>query len=251
MLENANVLIVDDDNKTAHSLKSFLSSKEDVGNVEWMPSVAEACEFLSLKPTDVVVLDLVMSERDGYSFLENMDKLNLKRRPDVIVTSAISHEKAIKKALHMGASYYMVKPCENEIVYRRIVDILGMGPDEVQRVSPSVDQEIMEMFLTLGLPPHLKGYQYLREAVKMVLDDSGIIYSITKRLYPSIAEKFEVTATKVELAIRHTLEVAWQRNKMENLNQVFGCEVYLKNIKPTNGEFIALVADKIATGRVM
>ncbi len=252
MLENAGILIVDDDNRSAMELKSFLKSKAGVDEVEWAPSVMEACEFVKTMDIDIVVLDLIMSMHDGYKFMELIDRMGLSSRPQIIVTSAISNQGAVKKAMNMGASYYMLKPYENELLYSRIEDALTEDEKE-EEAAPAkrdtgTDRQIMEIFLSLGLPPHLKGYQYLREAVKLALADPSIIYNITKRLYPEVAQAFNVTPTKVELAIRHALEVAWQRNRMDNLKSVFGCDIYLKDMKPTNGEFIALMADKLATG---
>lgn len=251
MTKNANILIVDDDERLALDLKKFLNGQEDIQTAEYASSVAEATETLQAIEVDVIILDLIMPVNDGYYLLESLPRIRLRKNPAVIVTSAISHERAIKRAFDLGARYYMIKPYKNEIIYNRIFDVLetdiiGQQPETPQR-SRSLDQRINEIFLPLGIPPHLKGYNYLREAVKMVLKDYTLIYSITKRLYPAIAQHFDVTPTKVELAIRHTLEVAWQRNHMENLSQVFGCDIYLKGTKPTNGEFIALVADKIAT----
>ncbi len=247
MEKNTNVLILEDDERTAGSLKSHLRTKQGIDMVESVPSVQEACEFLRAQDMDIVVLDLIMSVSDGYTFLENLGTLDIGKKPEVIVTSAIDTEMAIKKAFEMGAKYYMIKPYENEIMYRRILDVLdlpAMLPSaETPAGSKTVDQRIMEIFLTLGIPPHLKGYQYLRAAIKMAMEDPSLIYAITKQLYPGVAEQFGVTATKVELAIRHTLDVSWQRGSMQNMDDVFGCNVYLKNNKPTNGEFIAVVAD--------
>jgi two-component system response regulator (stage 0 sporulation protein A) len=251
MKNNANILIVEDDARAAGAMKNYLLSKENVETAECASSVAEAHEMLSVINADLVVLDLIMSVNDGYSFLENIKRMHEKEKPSVIVISAINSEGAIKKAFDMGAKYYMVKPCENEVLYKRIVDVIEFGENGGGglRAGQNIDQKIMNIFLSLGIPPHLKGYQYLREAVKIVLDDPAIIYSITKGLYPKVADRFGVTPTKVELAMRHTLEVAWQRSKMDNINEVFGCDIYIKNCKPTNGEFIALVADKLATER--
>ncbi|HBU11921.1 MAG TPA: sporulation transcription factor Spo0A [Clostridiales bacterium] len=249
MSKNTNVLILEDDRHTANDLKHHLRGKDNMEYVECVPSVEEACQFLQVKPVDIVVLDLIMSSRDGYCFLETLDHLTLQQKPHVIVTSAIDNEHAIRRAFDMGAKYYMIKPYENEVMYRRILDVCFSGARQKGAAGgkgKTIDQRIMEIFLALGIPPHLKGYQYLRTAIKMVLLDSTIIYSITKKLYPSIAMEYSVTPTKVELAIRHTLDVTWQRNKFEHLDQVFGCDVYLKNTKPTNGEFIALVSDLLS-----
>ncbi len=250
-MKNMDILIVEDDKTVADRLKKHLILKEDVHDVEWVPSVQEARLLLEEKEIDVVVLDLIMASYDGYAFLENVDKIRFKNKPDVIVTSAIAHDSAIKKAFDMGAKYYMIKPYENEIVYRRICDVRDIETIEepVAKNEKSLEQKVTEIFLTLGIPPHLKGYQYLRESIKIAVDDPSAIYGITKLMYPKIAEKYNVTSTKVELAIRHTLEVTWQRNKLEKLNTIFGYPVYINNSKPTNGEFIALVADKLLTDK--
>ncbi len=247
-MDKIKVLIVEDDQATAKNLLDYLKTHESIKRVEQAGSVAEAYLFVNEEKTDVVVLDLIMPSKDGYSFLEMMTKMSADKKPDVIVTSAIGHEKAVKRAFDMGAKYYMIKPYENEIMYRRICDVREVESAGGQPGwKKSIDRTIMELFLAIGIPPHLKGYQYLREAIKIVVESPDEIYGITKRLYPAVAKQFHVTPTKVELAIRHVLEVAWQRNRMESLSRVFGCEIYLKGTKPTNGEFIALLADKIVT----
>ncbi|HEY8424243.1 MAG TPA: sporulation initiation factor Spo0A C-terminal domain-containing protein, partial [Clostridia bacterium] len=109
----------------------------------------------------------------------------------------------------------------------------------------STDEKITNIFISVGIPAHIKGYHFLREAIKMTIENPEIINSITKKLYPSIAKKFDTSSSKVERAIRHAIEVAWNRGKIENINSLFGVKVYNSNEKPTNGEFIALVADKM------
>ena len=245
MKDQKNILIVDDDTETSLGLCKYLRGKDDVEWVDCTESAQEACHYVQVRSVDAVVLDLVMPVNDGFFFLAKMQRLNMSPKSRVIVTSLISNEQAIKRAFQMGAAYYMVKPYDHEIVYQRILDVLDIYGNEEENRKKSVDQQIMEIFWALGMPPHLKGYQYLRTAIRMAVDQPSIIYNITKGLYPAIAKKFDVTPTKVELAIRHLLDVVWQRNELANLDQVFGCNMYLKNKKPTNGEFIALVADKI------
>lgn len=252
-MQDINVLIVEDDMQSAQRLKSELVHKKQLGKIECAASQEEAIEIMQQAEFDIMVLDIIMAQRDGFHTMEQLNTLSLKSTPDVIVMSAISHENAIRKSFDLGAKYYMIKPCDPDVMYSRILDIHNMKnlPLETKVVadtrlkSKSLDHKIMEILLSLGMPPHLKGYQYLKEAIKMVIAEPMLIYSITKRLYPGIAYKFDVTPTKVELAIRHTIEVAWQRNKMENAPKLFGCEVFSKNSRPTNGELIALVADKI------
>ena len=144
----------------------------------------------------------------------------------------------------------MAKPVDNSIVAKRIEDLLGQG--EAVKITGKrtpknrvLEEKISNIFITVGIPAHIKGYQFLREAIKMAIEEPDIINSITKQLYPSIATRFSTSASKVERAIRHAIEVAWNRGKIENINNLFGIKVYDSNEKPTNGEFIALVADKM------
>ena len=139
----------------------------------------------------------------------------------------------------------MQKIIERTVNAERIEDVLRQD-DGANAMNPGrVEEKITNIFITVGIPAHIKGYQFLREAIKMAVEQPDIVNSITKKLYPSIAEKFDTSPSKVERAIRHAIEVAWNRGKIENINSVFGLQVYNSNEKPTNGEFIALVADKM------
>ena len=156
------------------------------------------------------------------------------------------------KACNLGANYYMVKPLNVESLYKRTLELLGLKNGQRLTGSVSVpvakplDEKITNVFLMVGIPAHIKGYHYLRYGVRLVVENSGIINRITKELYPAIAEHFETTPSKVERAIRHAIDVAWSRGKIENINRIFGFNICTKNDKPTNGEFIALVADKLS-----
>ena len=156
----------------------------------------------------------------------------------------------IRKAIGLGAKYYMVKPFDMDMVMKRIRELAG-GQAFVKISAPvpdkgkNIEEKITNIFLLIGIPAHIKGYHFLREAIKMVVENGDIINSITKELYPGIAKKFKTTPSKVERAIRHAIDVAWNRGKVENINQLFGYKVYDSNDKPTNGEFIALIADKL------
>ena len=157
------------------------------------------------------------------------------------------------RAISLGAGYYMVKPFDMHVLYSRILEIAREStavvnvPVEAEALSgsESVEEQITNLFLTLGIPAHIKGYQYLREGVRMVLENHEVINRITKELYPGIARKFGTSASKVERAMRHAIEVAWTRGRLDTVNQMYGYKVFAKDDKPTNGEFIALVADKV------
>jgi len=189
-------------------------------------------------------LNIIMPELDGYGVLSNIDYSMYEKRPKIIVISQLVGDAFIMKAMDYGASYYMLKPVKTEILIDRIKE-LTEDSRQSRKVNKGMDEKIANIFLSVGIPAHIKGYQFLREAIKMAIDDPDIINSITKRLYPSIAKIYDTSASKVERAIRHAIEVAWNRGKIENINSIFGIKVYSSNDKPTNGEFIALVADKM------
>lgn len=244
------ILLADDDEELLASLDAFLSGEgyEIVGKATDGESAAEKAALL--KP-DLMILDLVMPKADGFAVLEKIDRSQTK----VLVLSALSQDTFIAKATALGADYYMIKPYSNQTLSARIKDLLSEerpspSAAKVQQrarlaANRSLDEKITNIFITVGIPAHIKGYQFLREAIKMAIDNPEIINSITKRLYPEVAQRFDTSPSKVERAIRHAIEVAWNRGKIENINSLFGVRVYNHNEKPTNGEFIALVADKM------
>ncbi|MCI9031469.1 MAG: sporulation transcription factor Spo0A [Clostridia bacterium] len=243
------ILLVDDSEELLSELETFLTSRgfDIVGKAADGERAVELAELL--KP-DIMILDLVMPKMDGFSVLEKVDRSNMR----ILVLSALSQDAFIAKAAGLGADYYMIKPCSHENLAARLKDLSGSERPAVQPsgsrpvrapVNKSLDEKITNIFITVGIPAHIKGYQFLREAIKMAIDNPDIINSITKRLYPEVAERFSTSPSKVERAIRHAIEVAWNRGKIENINSLFGVRVYNHNEKPTNGEFIALVADKM------
>ena len=205
--------------------------------------------IIALKP-DVVLLECVLPTLDGFAIMDKLaEKMGI-NRPKIIIVSALSHQGFVSKAMDQGAAYFICKPTTPENVEQRITDIFdgekkSYHEDIAKPKNRALEEKISNIFITVGIPAHIKGYQFLREAIKMAIDCPDIINSITKKLYPSIAEKFQTSSSKVERAIRHAIEVAWNRGKIENINSIFGLKVYNSNEKPTNGEFIALVADKM------
>ena len=193
-----------------------------------------------------------MPESDGFLLLESLSTGKYGKMPETIVLSALGNENLIMRTLELGAKYYMVKPFDMDLLYKRLLDLFNMRQVSTPQAattstvrSRSLDEKITSIFLTIGIPAHIKGYQFLREAIKIVIKKPEIINSITKELYPSIAQHFDTSSSKVERAIRHAIEVAWTRGRIENINSIFGYNIYTKNDKPTNGEFIALIADRL------
>ena len=247
-----NVVIADDSAELCNSIKEFFREDEQVQVVATAGDGVDALDKVQRYQPDVLILDIIMPGLDGYEVLGRIKKLTIARKPKVIVISQLCSDTFITKALSGGAVYFMAKPVNNDILRERIIEF-GTGSKAgaakqntgYNSRQKSLDEKLANIFITVGIPAHIKGYQFLREAIKMAIDNPDIINSITKKLYPGIADKFNTSASKVERAIRHAIEVAWNRGKMETINEIFGYTVSNGKGKPTNSEFIALIADRI------
>lgn len=243
-LNTTKILIVDDNIDTQNNIKSSLLKDEKFEVVGTAQSVQNAFDLIKQKTPDVVITDIVLKGEDGFELIEKIN--TIEKKPKIFVLSALSQESFVEKAMHLGAVYYMAKPFNVENLVKRVKEICNQEIDTKNKIkNKGLDEKISNIFITVGIPAHIKGYQFLREAIKMAIANPEIINCITKKLYPSIAEKYDTSSSKVERAIRHAIEVAWNRGKIENINSLFGVKVYSDNEKPTNGEFIALVADKM------
>lgn len=244
------ILLANENSEELNLISQKLTNENKNAIVDLAYNGKDALNYLSNKTYDIIVTDLVLPEIDGFEIIEKAKELN--KSTKIIVVSSLSSDTFIKKATNLGVEYYMLKPINIDILSKRIFDLFADALTDAEIKKPATGKEIEEkisnIFITVGIPAHIKGYQFLREAIKLAMDDPDIINSITKKLYPSIAGKFDTSASKVERAIRHAIEVAWNRGKIENINNIFGLTVYSNNEKPTNGEFIALVADKMLLG---
>lgn len=216
-----------------------------------------ALEMIKKVSPDVAIIDPALKGIDGMKLLDHIKKL--KPECSSIVVSDFDDDKIVHAAINHGAIYYLIKPVAPEIIVERINDVVnGKGavykvttePRDKRRTT-SIDEKISNIFITIGIPPHIKGFSYLREGIKMCVDNPTIINKVTKELYPKIGEKFDTSASKVERAIRHAIEVAWNRGRSEAISSIFGARVYIGNERPTNSEFIALVADKLILDNLM
>ncbi len=205
------------------------------------------------KKPSILITDLVVSGYDGLSVVRKIKEMKLGTK--VIMLTAFCSDEILSKSVSAGADYFLAKPIEFSVLKERIEEILEdkaeaqTNPASNNFHQVSLEEKISKIFINVGIPPHIKGYSFLREGVKMAVDDPEIINNITKRLYPSIGEKYNTTASKVERAIRHAIEVAWNRGRIETINSILGVRAYVGAEKPTNGEFIALVADKMLLER--
>ena len=195
---------------------------------------------------DVVIMDLMLSGADGLEVLERMGA----ERPRTLILSAFAGPALAERAARAGADYCMLKPCRVSTVLERARG-LAAGPEEELSAAEdrSLERRITEIIHDIGVPAHIKGYQYLREAITLAVEDMDIINAVTKALYPAVAKKFSTTASRVERAIRHAIEVAWDRGDLETLQRYFGYTVNSTKGKPTNSEFIAMIADRISLER--
>ena len=209
-------------------------------------------EFVKQFSPDVVVVGMVLKSLDGFGVLDKLRELSSKS--SIIAVGNFNDDALVSKILAKGAKYYLMKPVAAELVGERVKEMAGeesgntpsagLGLRE-RRNAVSIDEKISNIFISIGIPASIKGYGYLREGVKMAVENPSIINNITKELYPKIAEKFSTTPSKVERAIRHSIEVAFNKGRIEAINSIFGVRVYIGTEKPTNSEFIALLADKL------
>lgn len=256
-MESIRVLIVDDNILLCKRITEHLTAKNGAVQVECAGNGAQALSMLKKTKYDILLMDLILPQIDGFGVLEGLRQNDITPPASIVVISALSQDDVIRRSCNLGANYFVVKPFDIEMLCRRLLDTPApMGTTDVvplARMSAkastykSLDERISNIFLAVGIPAHIKGYHFLREAVKLVYKDRTIINAITKELYPGIARAFDTSASKVERAIRHAIEVSWARGKIENINGIFGYTIYSKHEKPTNGEFIALVADKLLT----
>ena len=223
------------------NLLEYFKGKENFEVVGSSSDGEEVVNSVNKLQPDVLVMEVMLSKLDGFAVFEKIKVLK-EKTPKVIFVSSLSHSGFVTKALQMGASYFMIKPINAENLESRINEILSNNLSQENR---QLDEKISNFFISIGIPAHIKGYQFLREAVKLAVEEPEIISSITKKLYPTIAERFETSSSKVERGMRHAIEVAWNRGKIENINNIFGLKIYNRNEKPTNGELIALIADKM------
>lgn len=243
------VVIVQDDNSIINELTKVINSSELCTVVGSASNGIDAIKAIDSLNPQIVLMELVLPIMDGFKLLEYYRTNSCTAK--FIVLTNLKSATFIDKAIELGASYYMLKPLDNNLLIQRITEY---GSDQLIRrpnvssrdlTSRNLDERISNIFISVGIPAHIKGYQFLREGIKLAVDNPMLINSITKSLYPAIARRFSTTSSKVERAIRHAIEVAWSRGKIENINSLFGVKVYTVNEKPTNGEFIALLADKM------
>lgn len=258
-----NIAIAEDNPKTLHLLHEMLEGETGIHIVGKAENGDDAYDMILKSKPDIVLMDVVMPRMDGIAVMEKIrNEGSMEKYPTFIMVSAAGSENVTEDAFRMGANYYIMKPFKKEIVLDKIRRVAGYGGKSrglnltgIRRVKPyenkleymeqNLENDVTQMLHEIGIPAHIKGYQYLRDAIAISVADQDMLTSVTKVLYPNIAKNHQTTPSRVERAIRHAIEVAWSRGKMDTINEIFGYTVSNGKGKPTNSEFIALISDKI------
>ena len=258
-MEQLNVAIADDNERVVSLLEHIVSQDKDLQVVGKAGDGEALCQIIREKEPDVVLLDIIMPKVDGLTVMDRVNRdTSIRHHPAFIVISAVGQEKITENAFELGADYYILKPFDNELVLNRIKSTRlhkDKASAQVRRVNAyesqkeymnrNLETDVTNIIHEIGVPAHIKGYQYLRDSIIMSVQDMEMLNSITKILYPTIAKMHQTTPSRVERAIRHAIEVAWSRGKMDTIDELFGYTVNGGKGKPTNSEFIALIADRI------
>lgn len=250
-MKHLNVAIADDNERILEVLSELVNQDKELTLVGRASNGEELYQIIKTKEPDVVLLDLIMPKMDGLTLMEKVSSnQSLKKLPLFIVITAIGQEKITEDAFRKGANYYILKPFQNETVLNRIKYIYESPHKQPIRQNSdtqceNLEDKITTMLHEIGIPAHIKGYHYLRDSISMAVEDMDVLNAITKILYPTVAKKYHTTSSRVERAIRHAIEVAWSRGKIDILDDLFGYTISYGKGKPTNSEFIALVSDTI------
>ena len=259
-MKTVRVGVADDNQDFCEMLTDFFKDYKDIDVAFSVYDGMQTVEAVMKEKPDVLLLDVIMPYLDGLGVLEQLNSMEPENMPKIIMLSAVGQETITQKAINLGAEYYVVKPFDLSLLTKRIRQLSGIedeGKNHVTRAlvnreasqENDLEIEITNIIHEVGVPAHIKGYQYLRNAITMVVDDMELLGAVTKELYPAIAEMNDTTRSRVERAIRHAIEVAWNRGRIETINNLFGYTVQTDKGKPTNSEFIAIIADKLRLER--
>lgn len=247
-MKNTRLLVVDDNKSLVEMIKEYFSDHADIKISYEAYDGTEAIRLLETKQEeiDIVLLDLIMPNKDGISVLEYMHEKNIMKK--TIVLTSYNTQDMIRKVSELGANYFMLKPFELDDLERRINQVVTgvkYGGEAIDLYHNNLQVSITKTLHELGVPSHIKGYQYIREGITIVYERPEIVGGITKELYPEIAKKYSTTVSRVERAIRHAIEISWNRGNWQLMEDIFGHSVDIDKAKPTNSEFIVTVADKL------
>lgn len=263
-MEKIKIVMADDNREFVNLMNQYFAEQDDMEIVGVGFNGVEVLEVLEKEQPDIIILDIIMPRLDGLAVLEKLRMDNIQSQAKIIMLTAFGQEDITKRAVELGASFYILKPFEMDVLSNRIRQLMSSttaiqsftsttnssgsnnyGGGSRNASARNIDARITGIIHEIGVPAHIKGYLYLREAITMVYNNLELLGSITKILYPDIAKKYNTTSSRVERAIRHAIEVAWSRGSVDSINKMFGYTINNNKAKPTNSEFIAMVADKL------
>jgi len=254
-LEKISICIVDDNRELVHVMEEYFNHEPDMEVIGVAQNGKDCMELLKEHEPDVLLLDMIMPLLDGLGVMQQLREEQREHMPNIIMLTAFGQEDVMRKAVEYGASYFVLKPFDFNNLADKIREVNGttehikVGTTPKSSPTPknehNLETNITSIMHDIGVPAHIKGYMYLREAITMVYNDIELLGSITKILYPDIAKRYSTTASRVERAIRHAIEVAWNRGNIDSITELFGYTINVSKAKPTNSEFIAMVADKL------
>ena len=248
MKKSINALVVDDNREFTSRIEEYFKDNETIKILDVLSDGSQALNYIVKNESqiDLILLDLLLPNVDGLEILSELKKAKIQKH--VIVLSSYKKEYAVSMASKYQIDYYMLKPCSFPSLERRIKEVFTETMPDLnvdKKVSPSVQLKVTDLLHNLGVPSQVKGYQYLREGILMLYESSSLIGAITKEVYPRIADRYHTTSSRVERAIRHAIEISWNRADYEMMNSMFGHSIDYDRAKPTNSEFIATVSDAL------
>ncbi len=248
MKKSINALVVDDNMEFTSSIEEYFKDNDTISIVNVISDGSKVVDYIvnNKQTVDLILLDLLLPNVDGIEILSELSKKNIKKH--VIVLSSYKKEYAISMTNKYSVDYYMLKPCSFPNLEKRIKEVFTESmPDlnQDKKINPTIQLKVSSLLHTLGVPSQVKGYQYLRESILMLYESSNLIGAMTKEVYPSIAKRYHTTSSRVERAIRHAIEISWNRADYEMMNSMFGHSIDYDRAKPTNSEFIATVSDAL------
>ena len=247
-MEKARLLVIDDNENLVDMIEEYFSDHEFIKVVLKAYSGEEGINLIENKINDydVIILDLIMPNKDGIYVLEQMKRKNIYK--PVIISTSYNSDEMIRRVSEHGVHYFLLKPYELSDLEGRIMESVNKEDKESKNINiyhNNLQISVTKILHELGVPSHIKGYQYIREGIMLIYNNPDMIGGITKELYPEIASKYDTTVSRVERAIRHAIEVSWNRGNWELMEEIFGHSVDIDKAKPTNSEFIVTVADKL------
>ncbi len=245
-MKNIRVLMIDDNVKLIDAVKEYFKNNDDINVVLEAYDGLDGFEIIKNKTDqfDIILLDLIMPKKDGIYVLEQMRKNNINKK--VIVETSYNASEVIREVSEYDVNYFLLKPFDLDDLEKKICDVFKKKTEKsIDFYNSNLQVSISKLLHDLGIPSHIKGYQFLRDAVNMIFDNPDMIGGITKELYPELASKYNTTVSRVERSIRHAVEVSWNRGDIKLMENIFGHSVDIDRAKPTNSEFIVTVADKL------